>query len=215
MQFKNIAAAAAIAASASAEYVVGDAWNTLTPTGTYSCGYSAYSSAFGIAVEPITTDSVAKRDAISQIGDGQIQAATTEAPATPVTTTLAPTSTEAATSTSASASTCPSAELVLKETSCKNDGTLTITLKDGVLTDGKGRIGSIVSNRQFQFDGPPPQAGAIYAGGWSITPEGNLAIGSQDVFYQCLSGNFYNLYDQSIAPQCSPIHLAVVDLVTC
>ena len=100
-------------------------------------------------------------------------------------------------------------------TSCKSDGTLELVIKGGVLTDAKGRIGSIVSNRQFQFDGPPPQAGAIYAKGWSISPEGNLALGSSDVFYQCLSGNFYNLYDQDIGHQCSPVHLAAIDLVNC
>ena len=93
--------------------------------------------------------------------------------------------------------------------------TLQLSLKDGVLTDIKGRIGSIVANRQFQFDGPPPQAGAIYAGGWSITTEGNLALGTQDVFYRCLSGTFYNLYDEKIAEQCSPIHLEVVSLIDC
>ena len=90
-----------------------------------------------------------------------------------------------------------------------------MNLKGGILTDGKGRIGSIVANRQFQFDGPPPQAGAIYAAGWSITEDGYLALGDSDVFYQCLSGNFYNLYDQNVAEQCSAIHLEAVSLVDC
>ena len=76
-------------------------------------------------------------------------------------------------------------------------------------------IGSIVSDRQFQFDSPPPQAGAIYAGGWSITPDGNLALGDQDIFYQCLSGSFYNLYDRWIAEQCSAIRLQITNLVIC
>ena len=88
-------------------------------------------------------------------------------------------------------------------------------LENGILRDGKGRIGSIVSNRQFQFDGPPPQAGAIFAAGWSLTPEGNLALGDNDVFYQCLSGNFYNLYDQHIGSQCTPVHLSAIDLIKC
>lgn len=88
-------------------------------------------------------------------------------------------------------------------------------LENGILRDGKRRIGSIVANRQFQFDGPPPQAGAIYAAGWSVTPEGNLALGDSDVFYQCASGNFYNLYDEYIAEQCHPIHLEVLSLVDC
>ena len=103
----------------------------------------------------------------------------------------------------------------MKDSSCKNSGTLELTLKDGVLTDAKGRIGSIVANRQFQFDGPPPQAGAIYAAGWSITPDGNLAIGDNDVFYQCLSGTFYNLYDEHIGSQCTPVHLEAIDLIDC
>lgn len=33
-----------------------------------------------------------------------------------------------------------------------------LTLKDGILKDKEGRIGSIVANFQFQFDGPEPQA---------------------------------------------------------
>ena len=90
-----------------------------------------------------------------------------------------------------------------------------MTLKDSILTDIKGRIGSIVANRQFQFDGPPPQAGALYAAGWSISNDGNLAIGNTTVFYQCLSGNFYNLYDEVIGTQCEPVYLKVVDLVDC
>ena len=99
--------------------------------------------------------------------------------------------------------------------SCKADSTLELHLKDGVLTDAKGRIGSIVANHQFQFDGPPPQAGAIYAKGWSITPDGFLALGDSDVFYQCRSGDFYNLYNEHIAYQCSPVRLEVVGLVDC
>ena len=99
--------------------------------------------------------------------------------------------------------------------SSKVDATLEMSIKDGILTDDKGRVGSIVANRQFQFDGPPPQAGALYAAGWSITPDGNLALGDQDVFYQCLSGDFYNLYDESIAAQCHPVYLQAIDLVSC
>ena len=99
--------------------------------------------------------------------------------------------------------------------SCKAPGTLQITLKDGVLYDSHGRIGSIVANHQFQFDGPPPQAGALLAKGWAITPDGYLALGDNDIFYQCRSGDFYNLYDEWIAEQCSPIRLEVVNLIEC
>ena len=225
MQFKNvILAAAASAATASAAttsagkgYTPGEPWSTLTPSGTMQCGHSVYTSSFGIAVQPISSSGVAskaKRDVISQIGDGQIQA--TNAQQTKATTTLAPTTVATSTKSSTTSSSCKaSATLAIEESSCKNSGTLAMTLKDGVLTDSKGRIGSIVSSRQFQFDGPPPQAGAIYAAGWSITEEGNLALGDSDIFYQCLSGNFYNLYDEHIAEQCSPIHLEVVSLVEC
>ena len=90
-----------------------------------------------------------------------------------------------------------------------------MTLHNGILTDSKGRIGSIVANQQFQFDGPPPQAGAIYAAGWSISPEGKLAIGNSTTFYQCLSGNFYNLYANEIGSKCEPVELDVVELVNC
>ena len=76
MQFKNAALAASVAAlsaTASAEgYTPGEPWSTLTPTGSISCGAAQYTSTFGIAVQAIT--SKAKRDVISQITDGQIQA---------------------------------------------------------------------------------------------------------------------------------------------
>ncbi|SSD61254.1 uncharacterized protein SCODWIG_03015 [Saccharomycodes ludwigii] len=119
------------------------------------------------------------------------------------TTTLAPATTTASNSTDP-----------VEAQACKTNGTLSMTLNDGILKDSKDRIGSIVANRQFQFDGPP-QAGAIYAKGWSITQEGNLAIGTEDVFYQCLSGDFYNLYDERIGGQCKAVHLEVIDLVSC
>lgn len=97
---------------------------------------------------------------------------------------------------------------------CGTDNSLSMTLKDSVLRDSLGRIGAIVANRQFQFDGPPPQAGSIYAAGWSIE-DGYLALGNNDTFYQCLSGDFYNLYDQDVADQCAEVKLAIVDLIDC
>ncbi|QLQ79005.1 hypothetical protein HG537_0B03520 [Torulaspora globosa] len=292
MQYKKTLAATTLATAVIGSYVPSEPWSTLTPTATYSNGITDYNANFGIAVKPFATSSIAKRDAVSQIGDGQIQATTapvvsqigdgqiqattapvvsqigdgqiqaTTAPAVSQigdgqiqattaaavsqigdgqiqatgTTTLAPISqigdgqiqattsgaasqisdgqVQATTSASINYNTGNSTDPV-KLKSCKNDGTLQMTLKGGILTDGKGRIGSIVANRQFQFDGPPPQAGAIYAAGWSITPAGNLAIGDEDTFYQCLSGNFYNLYDQSLGEQCHPVHLEVIDLINC
>ncbi|CAI4044377.1 hypothetical protein SUVZ_10G0480 [Saccharomyces uvarum] len=222
MQFKNVALAASVAAlsaTASAEgYTPGEPWSTLTPTATMSCGATQYTSTFGIAVQAVSSSAKAKRDVISQIGDGQVQATQASAASSVATTTAATTSSvkssSSAASKSSSSASC-AATPSLKDSSCKNSGTLELVLKDGVLTDAKGRIGSIVSNRQFQFDGPPPQAGAIYAAGWSITEDGYLAIGDNDVFYQCLSGNFYNLYDENVAEQCSAIHLEAVSLVDC
>merc|ERR1711977_152780 len=60
---------------------------------------------------------------------------------------------------------------------CGQANLLTAKLADGVLTDAQGRIGSIVANYQFQFDGPPPQAGALYTAGFSVCQNGTLAIG--------------------------------------
>ncbi|SCU87540.1 LADA_0E04610g1_1 [Lachancea dasiensis] len=340
MQYKSTVLAAALAASVSAAVTESEPWTTLTPSATYKGGKTAYAETFGIAVKPVTSSvstlsaatasTMAKRDAISQIGDGQIQAttatkstaaaisqigdgqiqattstasakkstaaaisqigdgqiqattstapakstaaaisqigdgqiqattATTSAKSSAAaisqigdgqiqatTTTLKPsaaaisqigdgqiqannsTSTvpaasqitdgqiQATTSSSTSPASSSDADAFVKAVSCKADGSLSMTLEKSVLKDSKGRIGSIVANRQFQFDGPPPQAGAIYAAGWSITPEGNLAVGEHDVFYQCLSGTFYNLYDESIGAQCSPVHLEVIELIDC
>ncbi|KAI4719596.1 hypothetical protein E4T48_04060 [Aureobasidium sp. EXF-10727] len=89
------------------------------------------------------------------------------------------------------------------------DKVLTITLKDGTLTDDEGRTGYIAANNQFQFD-KPAQTGAIYTSGFSVCGNGTLAIGNSAIFYQCLSGNFYNLYDQSTGNQCSPIYINVL-----
>lgn len=150
-----------------------------------------------------TTTSTAQ--VINQIGDGQIQhqtTSTTEANVSQITDGQVQ-ATDAANSDSDISS------------ACLTENSLAMVLNDSVLTDQKGRIGAIVANRQFQFDGPPPQAGSIYAAGWSITPEGNLAIGDNDVFWQCASGDFYNLYDENIAPQCHSIHLKIINLVNC
>ena len=86
---------------------------------------------------------------------------------------------------------------------------LEITLKDGVLTDSKDRTGYIAANHQFQFDGPA-QTGAIYTAGWSACGNGSLALGGTTVFYQCLSGDFYNLYDESTGKQCNEVHINIV-----
>ncbi|KAF1350221.1 hypothetical protein BDV97DRAFT_185067 [Delphinella strobiligena] len=65
---------------------------------------------------------------------------------------------------------------------------LELTLENGVLLDAQSRVGYIASNYQFQFDNPV-QAGYIY---------------------DCLSGTFYNLYDESTGAQCSEIYIDIV-----
>ncbi|KAL3422675.1 covalently-linked cell wall protein [Phlyctema vagabunda] len=96
-----------------------------------------------------------------------------------------------------------------KRLACSDDASLTITLNNGVLKDAKARTGYIAANYQFQFDGPA-QTGAIYTAGWSAGANGSLALGGSAVFYQCLSGDFYNLYDRAWAPQCSPILIEIL-----
>jgi hypothetical protein len=75
-----------------------------------------------------------------------------------------------------------------------------------VLTDGWNRTGSVVANHQFQFDGPP-QAGAIYTGGFSVCQNKSLAIGGTTRWWNCLSGSFNNLYDEWIGEQCMEIRI--------
>jgi len=135
--------------------------------------------------------------AVSQIGDAQPQASTLK------------TSTLAATSTGSGAA--PSVSMV----ACKTNSTLELDLQNGQLKDGKGRFGYIASNFQFQFDAGVPQAGAIYTSGFSVCDNGTLALGGSTIFWQCLSGTFYNLYDRYWAPQCSPVNLRVVGLKDC
>jgi hypothetical protein len=84
-----------------------------------------------------------------------------------------------------------------------------MTLKDGVLKDSKGRTGYVASNYQFQFD-DPPQANAIYTSGFSACSNQSLALGSSTVVYQCLSGDFYNLYDRDWASQCEPVEVVMM-----
>jgi hypothetical protein len=97
---------------------------------------------------------------------------------------------------------------------CSSPGTLELTLIDGVLTDSKGRTGYIASNYQFQFDSPP-QAGAMITTGFSSCADETLALGGSTTFWQCRSGDFYNIYDRNWAPQCNAIHLNMAKLVNC
>lgn len=172
---------------------------------------------------------------ITQITDGQIQAPNPTADITETVyltvtkgktstvTTVAPITSSSSfhyrsissqsTSALPTATNCPAGPVASKAT-CKTENDLAITLVNGILKDSHDRIGSIVSNRQFQFDGPTPQAGAIYAAGWGIEG-GHLTLGGDHIFWECLSGSFYNLYDESIGEQCVPVVLNVIDLVEC
>ncbi|KIX06002.1 uncharacterized protein Z518_03976 [Rhinocladiella mackenziei CBS 650.93] len=85
-------------------------------------------------------------------------------------------------------------------------GPLTLTLANSVLTDQAGRTGYIAANYQFQFDAPP-QAGAIYTSGFSLCSNYSLALGGSAIWWQCLSGDFYNLYDRKWADHCVAIYL--------
>ncbi|KFY75184.1 hypothetical protein V499_04838 [Pseudogymnoascus sp. VKM F-103] len=105
----------------------------------------------------------------------------------------------------------PATPRMMKRAQCGSSGSLVATLKDGVLTDAQGRIGSIVSNHQFQFDPAPGQVNAITTSGFSVC-NNKLGLRGSTNFFQCRSGNFFNLYDESIAPQCEPI---TIDIISC
>jgi Yeast PIR protein repeat len=144
---------------------------------------------------------------VSQVSDGQPQAST----ATPVTQ-ISDAQLQASTASgpAPASSNSPGTSLV----ACRSSGTLELTLKDGILKDAQGRTGYIASNFQFQFDAPP-QAGAIFTSGFSVCGNGSLALGGSNIFYQCLSGNFYNLYDRYWAAQCSPVTIETLTLQNC
>lgn len=143
--------------------------------------------------------------------------------------TVTPTTTVFATITSANLPTLPATTVIVNKrdeqytglyqkrdlaSTCFTNSSLAMTLENSILFDSRGRIGSIVANDQFQFDGPTPQSGAVYTAGWSIY-DGKLALGQSTTFYQCLSGNFYNLYDISIGSQCIAVELEIVLLEKC
>ena len=97
---------------------------------------------------------------------------------------------------------------------CAGKGTLRMTLADGVLKDGLGRTGYIADNYQFQFDAPP-QAGALVTAGFSMCDDGRLALGDRTAWWQCASGDFYNLYDRKWAPHCEAVEFRALEIVEC
>ncbi|KAF2093714.1 hypothetical protein NA57DRAFT_81216 [Rhizodiscina lignyota] len=91
----------------------------------------------------------------------------------------------------------------------QTNGILSVTIIGGVLADQDGRTGYIANNYQLEFANPP-QAGAIYTAGFSACTNGSLAFGGSTVWYQCLSGGFYNIYARRSTAQCNPINIAVL-----
>lgn len=144
---------------------------------------------------------------VSQVPDGQPQASTAKAVSQ-----IFDAQPQASTTSSSAPAESSASDTTL--VACRGEGTLELTLTDGVLKDGQGRTGYIASNFQFQFDAPP-QSGALYTSGFSLCANGSLALGGSNVFYQCLSGNFYNLYDRYWAAQCSPVTIEALTLQDC
>ncbi|KAI0477915.1 hypothetical protein GGR56DRAFT_639350 [Xylariaceae sp. FL0804] len=96
-----------------------------------------------------------------------------------------------------------------KREACGSEGTLVLALSDGQLTDAQGRTGYIAANNQFQFD-EPAQTGAIFNAGFSVCSDSELALGSSKTWYECKSGDFYNLYNTNWAPQCEAVSILAV-----
>jgi hypothetical protein len=94
----------------------------------------------------------------------------------------------------------------LQKRACGTDGTLLMTLKDGITYDSQLRTGYIASNYQFQFDAPP-QSNALVTSGFAVCENNLLSLGDSQTFYRCLSGTFYNLYNTNWAPQCEAVSI--------
>uniref|UniRef100_A0A0D6QVZ1 Cell wall mannoprotein PIR1-like C-terminal domain-containing protein n=1 Tax=Araucaria cunninghamii TaxID=56994 RepID=A0A0D6QVZ1_ARACU len=187
----------------------GQVQNTVPAVKTISDGQPQAPTASATAVATISDGQpqapTATGSAVATLSDGQPQASTGSA-----VNTLSDGQPQATVSASEAETTGTAMQMV----ACKADDTLQMTLSGGVLTDNMGRTGYIAANYQFQFDGPP-QAGAIYTAGFSVCGNGSLALGGSAVFYQCLSGDFYNLYDRDWAAQCVPITINSVMLQDC
>lgn len=285
--------------TANETYVPGNDWKTLTPSNTYQCGFTDFSSSFGVAVRTITLNDTssakAKRDLVAptqavDVVVGQVRAMASQSVFTSdgivTTTTLTRTKTIVSTSVATLAvnttalnetsstnltnynitvngtfinatyanisfygnsssinstslnntasylnqthqvnTTSYNSTLVectaqlpdfFNDVSCQTNTTLSVTLENGILRDGSGKIGSIASSHQFQFNGPWPAAGTLLAAGWSITPDNTLALGDNDIFYECLTGDgYYDLFNEFIGSQCIPIQLETVTLIEC
>jgi len=153
--------------------------------------------------------------AVSQIGDGQPQAPTITATAATEKSDGQPNAPTGVTQKSDGQPAATQAPSNVQMVACKSNSTLELTIENGVLYDGLRRQGYIASNYQFQFDAGAPQAGAIITAGFSLCSNGTLALGGSAIFWQCLSGTFYNLYDRDWAVQCEPVFLTALDLINC
>ncbi|KAG0642762.1 hypothetical protein HOY80DRAFT_917224 [Tuber brumale] len=98
---------------------------------------------------------------------------------------------------------------------CLRPDSLLMTLNNGQLLDRLGRTGTIISTRQFTFATPPTPVEAIHVSGWSICPDGLLALGQQKEFFACGDTDFENIYDKEIADNCRPIFFAALPFVNC
>lgn len=78
------------------------------------------------------------------------------------------------------------------------------------MKDQAGRTGYIAANDQFQFD-DPPQTGAIYTAGFSVCANNTVALGGSAIWWQCLSGSFYNIYDVKQGNQCNEIYIEAIN----
>ncbi|KIW63641.1 hypothetical protein PV04_08626 [Phialophora macrospora] len=191
-----------------------------------ACGISTRPTSSAPTPAPIPSPTFANLAAAVSAAFSNLNATRSTTP----TTSSSPTSSTTTTTTA-------EAEARLSLVSCLTNSTLQLHLQDSNLFDGLNRTGYIASNYQFQFDGPP-QSGAIYTSGWSLCPVPDsttphqagdedddddglldgvmtLALGESTIFWQCLSGNFYNLYTENWAAQCSPVELRITRLVDC
>ena len=87
---------------------------------------------------------------------------------------------------------------------------MTLTLQGGILKDQAGRTGYIAANDQYQFD-DPPQTGAIYTAGFSLCANNTIALGGSAIWWQCLSGEFYNLYSEKQGDQCNEVYFEAIN----
>ena len=147
---------------------------------------------------------------VSQITDGQPQAPTVTRTAVSQKSDGQP---QAPTTSMSSAGASPTQRGAVM-VACKSPNTLSLTLNNGILKDSQGRTGYIADNYQFQFDAPP-QAGALITAGFSVCGNGSLALGGSNIFYQCRSGSFYNIYNTNWAPQCEPVIVNTLELINC